>query len=90
MELFEGDYEKCRQLDQMIADKMGFAACWPVSGQTYSRKIDSRVLNVLSGIAQSAYKFSNDIRLLQHLKEIEEPFERNRSVPRQWLTSATP
>ena len=76
MELFEGDYEKCRQLDQMIADKMGFAACWPVSGQTYSRKIDSRVLNVLSGIAQSAYKFSNDIRLLQHLKEIEEPFEK--------------
>jgi len=76
MELFEGDFEKCRQLDQMIADKMGFAACWPVSGQTYSRKIDSRVLNVLSGIAQSAYKFSNDIRLLQHLKEIEEPFEK--------------
>ena len=77
LELFEGDYEKVRKLDQMIADKMGFSGCYPVSGQTYSRKIDSRVLNVLAGIAQSAHKFSNDIRLLQHLKEVEEPFEKN-------------
>ena len=64
-------------LDQMIAEKMGFDGVYPVSGQTYSRKVDSRVLNVLAGIAQSAHKFSNDIRLLQHLKEIEEPFEKN-------------
>lgn len=77
LELFEGDHEKIKKLDQMIADKMGFPSCYPVSGQTYSRKVDSRVLNVLSGIAQSAHKFSNDIRLLQHLKEIEEPFEKN-------------
>jgi adenylosuccinate lyase len=75
-ELFEGDEEKIRQIDPMIAEKMGFAACYPVSGQTYSRKVDTRVLNVLAGIAQSAHKFSNDIRLLQHLKEIEEPFEK--------------
>ena len=61
----------------MIAEKMGFDGCYPVSGQTYSRKVDTRVLNILSGIAQSAHKFSNDIRLLQHLKEIEEPFEKN-------------
>ena len=61
----------------MIAEKMGFKACYPVSGQTYSRKMDSRVLGVLAGIAQSAHKFSNDIRLLQHLKEVEEPFEKN-------------
>ena len=65
-----------KRLDPMIAEKMGFAACYPVSGQTYSRKVDSRVLNVLAGIAQSAHKFSNDIRLLQHLKEVEEPFEK--------------
>lgn len=77
LELFEGDHGKCRQADQMIAEKMGFLACYPVSGQTYSRKVDTRVLNVLAGIAQSAHKFSNDIRLLQHLKEVEEPFEKN-------------
>ncbi|HKM28999.1 MAG TPA: adenylosuccinate lyase [Anaerovoracaceae bacterium] len=77
LELFEGDHEKCKALDQKIAEKMGFAQCYPVSGQTYSRKVDSRVLNVLSGIAQSAHKFSNDIRLLQHMKEVEEPFEKN-------------
>ena len=75
LELFEGDHEKCRKADQMIAEKMGFSACYPVSGQTYSRKVDTRVLNILAGIAQSAHKFSNDIRLLQHLKEVEEPFE---------------
>ena len=73
MELFEGDEEKIRKIDPMIAEKMGFSGCVPVSGQTYSRKVDTRVLNVLAGIAQSAHKFSNDIRLLQHLKEIEEP-----------------
>ena len=77
LELFEGDHEKCKRLDQRIAEKMGFEGCYPVSGQTYSRKVDSRVLNVLAGIAQSAHKFSNDIRLLQHLKEIEEPFEKS-------------
>ena len=77
LELFEGDQETIDKIDPMIAQKMGFKECYPVSGQTYSRKVDSRVLNVLSGIAQSAHKFSNDIRLLQHLKEIEEPFEKN-------------
>ncbi len=77
LELFEGDHEKCLEADRRIAKKMGFDACFPVSGQTYSRKLDTRVLNVLSGIAQSAHKFSNDIRLLQHLKEIEEPFEKS-------------
>ena len=77
LELFEGDHEKIKKIDGMIAEKMGFDKCQPVSGQTYSRKIDSRVINVLSQIAQSAHKFSNDIRLLQHLKEIEEPFEKN-------------
>lgn len=77
LELFDGDHTKCRQLDEKIAEKMGFAGCYPVSGQTYSRKVDSRVLSVLAGIAQSAHKFSNDIRLLQHLKEVEEPFEKN-------------
>lgn len=77
LELFNGDHEKCRQLDQMIADKMGFRHVYAVSGQTYSRKVDSRVLNVLAGIAQSAHKFSNDIRLLQHMKEVEEPFEKH-------------
>lgn len=77
LELFEGDQEKCRRADQMIAEKMGFSDCYPVSGQTYSRKVDTRVVNVLAGIAQSAHKFSNDIRLLQHLKEVEEPFEKN-------------
>ncbi len=77
MELFDGDHEKAKAVDRKIAEKMGFPGCYPVSGQTYSRKVDSRVLNVLSGIAQSAHKFSNDIRLLQHLKEVEEPFEKN-------------
>ncbi|MDO5145962.1 MAG: adenylosuccinate lyase [Eubacteriales bacterium] len=77
LELFNGDHETIRQIDEKIAKKMGFASCYPVSGQTYSRKVDSRVLNVLGGIAQSAHKFSNDIRLLQHLKEVEEPFEKN-------------
>lgn len=76
LELFDGDHEKCRALDKKIAEKMGYNGCFAVSGQTYSRKLDSRILNVLSGIAQSATKFSNDIRLLQHLKEIEEPFEK--------------
>lgn len=75
LELFDGDHEKCRELDRKIAEKMGYKACFAVSGQTYSRKLDHQMLSVLSGIAQSAAKFSNDIRLLQHLKEIEEPFE---------------
>ena len=77
LELFEGDHEKCRQLDEKIAEKMNFPGCYHVTGQTYSRKVDSRVLSVLGSIAQSAHKFSNDIRLLQHLKEIEEPFEKH-------------
>ena len=77
MELFEGDHEKCKELDKKIAAKMGYDASFPVSGQTYPRKLDSQILNVLSLIAQSAYKFSNDIRLLQHLKQIEEPFEKS-------------
>lgn len=76
LELFDGDHEKVKKLDQLIAEKMGFEKVFPVSGQTYPRKLDSQILNILSGIAQSAYKFSNDIRLLQHLKEIEEPFEK--------------
>lgn len=77
LELFDGDHEKCRLADRMIAGKMDFSDCYPVSGQTYSRKVDTRVVNVLAGIAQSAHKFSNDIRLLQHLKEVEEPFEKS-------------
>ena len=77
LELFDGDHEKCKMLDRKIAEKMGYKDCFPVSGQTYSRKLDSQFLNVLAGIAQSAAKFSNDIRLLQHLKEVEEPFEKN-------------
>ena len=77
LELFDGDHEKCKMLDHKIAEKMGYKACFPVSGQTYSRKLDSQFLNVLAGIAQSAANFSNDIRLLQHLKEVEEPFEKN-------------
>lgn len=77
LELFEGNQEKIKQIDPMIAKKMGFEKCQPVSGQTYTRKVDTRVLNVLAGIAASAHKFSNDIRLLQHLKEVEEPFEKN-------------
>ena len=77
LELFDGDQETIDKIDPMIAEKMGFKQCYPVSGQTYSRKVDTRVLNVLAGIAASAHKFSNDIRLLQHLKEVEEPFEKN-------------
>ena len=77
LELFNGDQETIDKIDPMIAEKMGFKACYPVSGQTYSRKVDTRVLNILSGIAASAHKMSNDIRLLQHLKEVEEPFEKN-------------
>lgn len=77
LELFDGDQEKIDRIDPMIAEKMGFAECYPVSGQTYSRKVDTRVMNVLSGIAASAHKMSNDIRLLQHLKEVEEPFEKS-------------
>ena len=76
LELFDGDQETIDKIDPMIAEKMGFKNCYPVSGQTYSRKVDTRVLNVLAGIAASATKFSNDIRLLQHLKEVEEPFEK--------------
>ena len=76
LELFEGNHQKVKELDQKIAEKLGYEACFPVSGQTYSRKLDSQMLAVLSGIAQSAAKFSNDIRLLQHLKEVEEPFEK--------------
>lgn len=77
LELFDGDESKCKEADKLIAKKMGFDACFPVSGQTYSRKLDTRVVNVLAGIAASAHKFSNDIRLLQHLKEVEEPFEKS-------------
>lgn len=77
LELFEGDHEKVKRLDMLVAEKMGYRAVFAVSGQTYPRKLDSQMLAVLSGIAQSAYKFSNDIRLLQHLKEVEEPFEKN-------------
>lgn len=77
LELFNGDQETIDKIDPMIAEKMGFAECYPVSGQTYSRKVDMRVAGVLSGIAASAHKMSNDIRLLQHLKEVEEPFEKN-------------
>ncbi len=77
LELFDGDHAKCRALDQKIAEKMGFSSCYPVSGQTYSRKVDYRVLSVLAGIAQSAHKFTNDIRMLQHMKEVEEPFEKH-------------
>ena len=76
LELFDGDQETIDKIDPMIAEKMGFKDAYPVSGQTYSRKVDTRVLNILAGIAASAHKFSNDIRLLQHLKEVEEPFEK--------------
>ena len=76
LELFDGDQKKIDQIDPMIAKKMGFQDCYPVSGQTYSRKVDTRVCNILAGIAASAHKMSNDIRLLQHLKEVEEPFEK--------------
>jgi adenylosuccinate lyase len=77
LELFDGDNETIDKIDPMIAKKMGFSDCYPVSGQTYSRKVDTRVANVLAGIAASAHKMSNDIRLLQHLKQVEEPFEKN-------------
>ncbi|MBR1931702.1 MAG: adenylosuccinate lyase [Lachnospiraceae bacterium] len=77
LELFDGDQETIDKIDPMIAAKMGFKECYPVSGQTYSRKVDTRVINVLAGIAASAHKMSNDIRLLQHLKEVEEPFEKS-------------
>ena len=77
LELFDGDQETIDKIDPMIAEKMGFKSCYPVSGQTYSRKVDTRVLNILAGIAASAHKMSNDIRLLQHLKEVEEPFEKS-------------
>lgn len=77
MELFDGDYEKVKTLDRLVAKKMGYDDVFRVTGQTYSRKIDSQVVNILASIAQSATKFSNDIRLLQNLKEIEEPFEKN-------------
>ena len=89
LELFNGDHETIDKIDPMIAEKMGFKACYPVSGQTYSRKVDTRVLNVLAGIAASAHKMSNDIRLLQHLKEVEEPFEKNQMDLPQWHTSVT-
>ena len=78
LELFDGDQETIDKIDPMIAEKMGFKECYPVSGQTYSRKVDTRVANILAGIAASAHKMSNDIRLLQHLKEVEEPFEKSR------------
>jgi adenylosuccinate lyase len=77
LELFDGDHETIDKIDSMIAKKLGFEDCYAVSGQTYSRKVDTRVLNILAGIASSAHKMSNDIRLLQHLKEVEEPFEKN-------------
>ena len=77
MELFDNDTDKVKALDKMIAEKMGFDSCFAVSGQTYSRKLDYQMLTVLCGIAMSATKFSNDIRLLQHMKEIEEPFEKH-------------
>ena len=77
LELFDGDQETIDKIDPMIAEKMGFKQCYPVSGQAYSRKVDTRVVNILAGIAASAHKFSNDIRLLQHLKEVEEPFEKS-------------
>ena len=77
MELFDGDHKKCKELDKKIAEKMGYSDTFPVSGQTYPRKLDTQMLAILSSIAQSAYKFSNDIRLLQHMKQIEEPFEKS-------------
>ena len=77
LELFEGNHDIIDRIDPMIASKMGFEECYPVSGQTYSRKVDTRVANILAGIAASAHKMSNDIRLLQHLKEVEEPFEKS-------------
>ena len=77
LNLFDGDHDKVQKLDELVATKLGFDRTFPVTGQTYSRKLDTRVLNTLSGIAQSLHKMTNDLRLLQHLKEIEEPFEKN-------------
>lgn len=77
LELFEGDHEKVKQLEKMIAEEMGFEDVVPVSGQTYSRKVDSQIVAALGGIAQSAMKFANDLRILQNFKEMEEPFEKN-------------
>lgn len=84
MELFNNDTDKVKKLDKMIAEKMGFKDVFAVSGQTYTRKLDSVFANVLGGIAQSCTKFSNDMRLLQHLKEMEEPFEKIRLVHLLW------
>jgi adenylosuccinate lyase len=75
MELFDGDHEKIKRMEELIADEMGFDGVVPVSGQTYSRKVDFTVMSALSGVAQSAAKFATDMRLLSHLKECEEPFE---------------
>ena len=77
MNLFEGDEAKVKSLDKMVAEKMGFDKSFGVTGQTYPRKLDSIILNTLSEVAQSAYKFSNDLRLLQNMKEMEEPFEKH-------------
>ena len=77
LNLFEGDHDKVEKLDVLIAEKLGFDKTFPVTGQTYSRKLDTRILNALSGVAQSMHKITNDLRLLQHLKEVEEPFEKN-------------
>lgn len=84
MELFDGDEKKVELLEQKIASKIGFSQCQSVSGQTYTRKADFAVLQVLSGIAQSASKFSSDIRLLSHLKEVDEPLKKNRLDPLLW------
>ena len=91
-ELFKGDADKIRAVDASIAKEMGFApeAVIPVSGQTYSRKVDAFLLNALAGIGQSCMKFATDLRLLANFKEMEEPFKRTRSVPPPCLTSATP
>ena len=88
--LFDGDSEKVVQLERKICEKMGMPGAYPVSGQTYSRKVDYQVLQALGGVAQSAAKFSNDIRLLSHLKVVDEPFESARSAPLPWRISATP
>ena len=93
MELFEGDTDKIKKLEQMIAEEMGFDSVVPVSGQTYSRKVDANFLATLSGFAQSAYKFANDLRILQSFEEVEEWKNRaksHRSARPQWHTSATP
>ena len=76
LSLFDGDHDKVKQLDSLIASEFDIESCFPVSGQTYPRKADSRILNVLSSIAQSAYRFADDMRLLQHMREVEEPFEK--------------